>query len=54
MDGKPTSFSRGTVYGNLTTVGLGDMFNDGKPQTGSAKLPTAGLIDPVKPFEQPG
>jgi len=54
MDGKGTSLAGCAFHGYLSAVGLGDVFDNGKPQAGAAQLATAGFIDPIKSFKQPG
>jgi hypothetical protein len=34
-------------------VGLDEMLDDGQPQSGAPLFPRAGMIDPVKPLEDP-
>lgn len=54
MDGEYTAFSKGAFNRDVAAVSLGDVFDDGKAQTGTAQIAAAGFIHPVKSFKQPG
>ena len=53
MDFKNTALAECAFHTDGTAVGLGDMIDDGEPQTGTAELPAPGFIDTVEPFKQP-
>ena len=54
MDGKHTSLSEGALHGDIAAVSLGDVFDDGKAQSGTAQVTAAGFVHPIKSFKQPG
>ena len=54
MDYEHASHPKAAFYGDIATVGLGNVFYDGKAQSGAAHIPTSGLVHPVKSFKQPG
>ena len=54
MDYKNAPHPKGAFYRDIASVSLGDVFYDGKAQSGAALIPASGLVDPVKSFKQPG
>ena len=51
MDGKYTPIPEVALHRYMAAVGLGDVFDDGKPQAGAAQITAAGLIHPIKSFK---
>ena len=54
MDGEGAAPAQFTFHRYMPPVGLGDVFNDGKPQPGAAHVAAASLVDPIEPFKEPG
>jgi hypothetical protein len=52
-DRERAAFAEGAFHGDITAMGLGNMFDNGKPQTRAAHCATADLVHAVKPLEQP-
>jgi len=52
MDREGAAFAKGAFHGDITAMGLGNMLDNGQPQTRAAHGPAAGLVHAVKPFEQ--
>ena len=52
MEGERAAFTEGALDADFAAVGQRDMLCDSQTQTGSALSPTAGLINPIKTFEQ--
>ena len=54
VQGKYAPFAESTLNRNGATMGLGNMFDNGKPQAGTAKFPTPPLVNTIETFEEPG
>ena len=54
MDPEGTAFTDRAVHADATTVHLGDVLDDGEPQSGTPQLTAPVFIHSVKPFEQTG
>ena len=48
MDGERTSLAGCAFNGYLTTVSLGDVFDNGQAEAGAAQLAAARLVHPVE------
>jgi len=52
--GKYTPFAKDTLNRNTATMGLHDVFDNGKSQARAAEFPTPPLINSVETLEEPG
>ena len=53
MQCKGASLAGGALYRNGAVVGLDDMVDDGQSESCSSECAAAGLVDSVKPLEEP-
>ena len=53
LDRKTRSRTDFADHGDRAALGLGQVFNDGKSQTGSPEFPGAGLIHAIKALKEP-
>ena len=54
VQGKYAPFAENTLNRNMATMGLGNMFDNGKSKAGTAELPTPPLVNTIKTLEEPG
>ena len=54
VNGKGTADLRGTLNGNTSMVGLGDVLHYGKTQSRSPELAIPRLVHPIEALEEPG
>ena len=54
LDQKSTPLPQSTFDTDVAAVGLDDMLDDGQTEARAAQFTTAGLVDPVEPFEKSG
>ena len=52
MNPEGTALAKRAVYADAPAMHLGDVFDDGKPQSGASHFAAAITIHPIKPFEQ--
>ena len=53
MDCESAALAEGAFHGDITAMGLGNVFDNGQPQARAAHGAAAGLVHPVEPLEQP-
>ena len=54
MDNKSTPLPQSTFDTDVAAVGLNDVLDDGQAEARATQFATAGLVDPVEPFEKSG
>ena len=54
VEGKNASLAETTLNGNMATMGLGDVFDNGEPQACAAELSTPPLVNSIETLEEPG
>ena len=54
MQRKRASFSRDAVNGYPAAMGMGNVLDDGKTESRTAKFTASGLVDPVESFKKTG
>jgi hypothetical protein len=54
VEGKYASFTEGTLNRNKATMGLRDVFDNGKSQARAAEFPTPPLVNAVETLKEPG